>query len=691
MKTVILTEKPDQARKYAKALGTVTKGKGYLEVKTNILQGEIVITWGIGHLVSLAPMASYGKQYEKWDLNNLPFHPEKMIYEVSNNTKAHFNIVKKQLESADQIIIATDPDREGENIAYSIFMKCSSKVRNAPKKRLWCNSYSANEVQRAFKNLKDSKETYNYFREAQTRQISDYLVGMNFTQYFTLLTQSKGLKGVYSIGRVQTPTNSIVCENDLAIKYFKEETFYKIYGQVNKENRTIKFTNEEKYESKEKLLENLEKYSLNKEIETTINSVKKEIKTKQAPKLFNLGGIQSYANKKWRYSLDKTLKVVQSLYQSGYLSYPRTDCELITTGEFEYLKENLEVYKQLLDLSFSNGHLEPRKRFVDNEKVLEHYAIIPTDEIPNLSSLTKDQKNIYEAVVRHTVLMFAEDYKYESTTVTINANGMPFKASGNVPKQLGWTAVEKTTEEDDDKGNETTLPEFTEGEMVLFVPKTEEGKTKPPARLTEASLGGKGGVMEKLNIGTPATRSSIVKTLIDREYIEVEKTKLYPTEKGKLLYDMTKNILIGKPEMTATWEEYLAKIGKGEGTQQVFLKNINNFINKTLTSLKSKGINSEKIERVKKANEIEIGDYIVIEKSKVFECTNKSDKDDKFIIFKNMSGKKIGKTIVKPLLEKGKSRLIKGFISKKGNKFDAYLVLEKGKVSMEFPKKRSNK
>lgn len=681
MKTVILAEKPDQAKKYANALGTVKKGNGYFNVSTSILEGDVVVTWGIGHLVGLASMSKYGEQYKKWDMANLPFKPKKMIYEVNDKTKKQFFNVKKQLETSDLIIIATDPDREGENIAYSIFSKCSSKVKNIPKKRLWINSMVDKEIQRGFQSLKDSKETYNHYIEAQTRQISDYLVGMNFTQFFTLLAQSQGLQGVYSLGRVQTPCNSLVVQNNLSIKNFKEETYYKLYGEVEKDNKKIKFTNENKYFNIDELNSVIEKYGLNKPLKTNIVSVKKEIKTKKSPKLFNLGGIQSYANKKWKYSLDKTLSIVQSLYTEGYLSYPRTDCDLITTNEFEYLKANLGKYKKLLGVTFSNGNLKPRSRYVNNKKVLEHYALIPTEKIPNISELNTEQKNIYEAVVKNTILMFADDYEYESTTITIKIKDIDFMAKGKVEKELGWTKLEKINAKEEN----TILPNFIEGEDALFIPGKEKGKTKAPGRLTESSLGGKGGLMDKLGLGTPATRSSIVKTLIDRKYIHVEKTKLYPTKKGELLYDFTKDILLGSPEMTAKWEEYLKQIGEGKGTQKNFLDNINNFIDKTLNDLKNKKINPEKIQSIKNSNKIKVGDYLVKEEKNLYRCFYKDNLH--IIIFKNILGKTITKTNVKQLLKKGKTSLIKGFTSKKGKKFNAYLILHEGKIKFEFENK----
>ncbi|MDM5335804.1 DNA topoisomerase [Fictibacillus enclensis] len=650
-----------------------------------MLNGEVSVTWGIGHLVGLASMEKYGEHYKKWEMNHLPFQPSIMLYEVSERTKDQFFNAKKQLESADLIIIATDPDREGENIAYSIFSKCSAKVKNTPKKRLWINSMVSSEIQRGFKQLKDSKETFNFYVEAQTRQISDYLVGMNFTRFFTLFVQSTGLKGVYSLGRVQTPCNSLIVENDKAIKEFKEEAFYKIAGLVHKQ-KDIKFTSEHKYKGKDELKKALEPFEINVPVKTKILSMNKEMKFKKAPKLFNLGGIQSYANKKWKYSLDKSLKMIQTLYQKGYLSYPRTDCDLITTNEFEYLKSHLEEYKRVIGIQFENKNLQPRKEYVNNDKVLEHYAIIPTEKTPDLSSLDEAQRNIYEAVVRNTVLMFAEDYSYESTTIKVNLNGIDFVAKGNVPKVLGWTKEE--TLEDEKEKEKVLLPEFVEGEEVFFTPSLEEGKTKPPTRLTEASLGGKGGLMDKLGLGTPATRSSIIQTLIDREYVKVEKTKLFPTEKGILLYDLTRDILLGSPEMTAKWEEYLKKIGTGSGTQKAFLDNINQFISSTLGKLKEKNIAADTIKKIQDSDKVEVGNYLVKEESKVFKCTDQKQPGQKLIIFKSRSGKNLSISQVKQLLTKRKTNLIKGFTSKNGKKFDAYLILKGDKVEFEFPTKK---
>jgi len=674
MKTVILAEKPDQARKYAQALGETKNNKGYIDVTSPIIPGDVVVTWGIGHLVELAPFEAYDERFKKWNLADCPFLPESPIYQVPEKTKAQFYAVKLQLETADHIIVATDPDREGENIAYSIFSACSRKVQDMPKQRLWINSMVKSEIQRGFKNLKDGKETYPFYIEAQTRQISDWLVGMNFTRIFTVLSHHNGLKGVYSIGRVQTPCNALVVENDLEIRNFKPETFYRLQGLVNKDDKVVRFTNPAKYKTKEEMQAAVQKHQLTNPFRARIESVKREQKAKRAPKLYNLGGIQGHANKKWKYSLDKTLKVIQSLYQRGYLSYPRTDCDLITTNEFDYLREHLDAYMAAAGVSFKKANMEPRKEYVNNDKVLEHYAIIPTVSIPEVGALPEEEQNIYLAVVRNTILMFAEDYIYETTIVVVDRNGMAFTAKGNVPVVPGWTQIEEL-EEKDEKTDK--LPAFMEGEEILFIPKIEKDVTKPPVRLTEAKLGGKGGIMDKLSLGTPATRASIIKTLIDRGYVRVEKTKLFPTEKGILLYDNTKDTLLGKPEMTQQWEGFLVNIGKDkvgpEARQKKFLGNIHAFCRDAGEKLKAS--------HARQAVTRQISGYVVEETGGAY---NVKAGQTSFVIWKTIAGKNITEVYVKQLLEKGRTSLISGFKSKTGKDFKAYLVLADNKVEMEF-------
>ncbi|TFI60556.1 hypothetical protein CKN63_13410 [Carnobacterium divergens] len=683
MKTVILAEKPAQGKAYAEALGTVKSYKTHVEVDTSILPGEVIVTWGIGHLISMAPMERYDEKYKKWAIADLPFLPNHYQYEIVDSTKTQFRAVKNLLEETDNIIIATDADREGENIAYSIINKCGEKVQRKPKKRLWANSMVAKDLVTAFKNLRDSSETYDFYIEAQTRQISDWLVGMNFTRYFTITAQNSGLEGVYSIGRVQTPCNSLVVLNDLEINQFKPETFYKFKGKATKNQIDLTFTTKIKYMDRTEIQKIFEENNFNQPLETTITKIEKKKSVKAAPKLLNLGGIQKIGNNKWKYGLDDTLATVQSLYTKGYLSYPRTECNHITTSEFDYLLENLELYQDVVDNRFEAAYTAPRKLHVDNEKVVEHYAIIPTTHVPKIETLTEEEQNIYLAVVNHTLQIFAADYEYEVTTAVIDHNDIEFKTSGKVIIQKGWKSLQKETEKE-----EAILPPLTEGEIISLVVSIDEGETKPPARLTEATLGAEGGLMEKLDIGRPATRASIIKVLIDRGFMSVKNTQLFPTEKGKLIYSMTKELLIGKPEMTAKWEEYLKLIGSGKGSQQTFIKNIEKFVHSTLTDLSENSFDKSEVNKIIEASKI--GDCpkcktgIITDKKKLFSCTNEACD---FVLWKTIAGKTLSTSQAKELIQNKKTKLIKGFKGKK-NTFDAKVILkEDGTTGFEFENK----
>ena len=687
MATVILAEKPDQAEKFAFALADkkIPKSGGKFEFQSEVF-GDTIVTWGIGHLVGLSMPEKYEwlPNKEKWDLANLPFLPkmDELKYEVSKGKSQQFTVVKACLENADQIIIATDPDREGENIAYNIFKLCKQSIFKKPMKRLWINSLVKSEIIKGFKDLRNAEETISFFEEANARQIADYLVGMNYTELYTLKLQQKGLSGVVSLGRVQTPVNTLVVENDLSIKNFKSEKYKVIECHtVDREPKVI-FKNSREYFNLDEFEADTKKYGLDSASIGIVKSVEKTLKQVEPQKLFSLGGIQEYANSRWKYPSKKTDKIIQSLYDRGYLSYPRTDSELITTSEFEYLKVNLNAYKELLNINVETPCLEPNKRFVDNAKVLEHYALIPTTELPDISSFSTEERNIYEAVAKRACMMFAEPYKYENTKVVLDVNGLDFQTTGNVPISLGWKKVDKPVDENDT--DDCKLPPFVDGEEVNISVKFIDKFTKEPKRLTEGKLVGKTGIMAKLGLGTPATRSSIVDTLQSRGYIKVENTKVYPTPKGYLLWDLTKNkdLLIGKPETTAQWEDFLGKIAKKSYTREDFLRNIYKYINVTVQELKETDFQSKFLNQSITQDFYEFGDYLVEEKEKIFVVRKKED-GSSFIIYKNNSGKTLTIDIIKELLEKGKtSKKITGFKSKENKKYDAYLIFDKDKKSI---------
>jgi len=312
MKTVILAEKPSQAQSYAEAFNQSKRKNGYFEVSDNELPNAI-ITYGYGHLVSLAEPEKYNKDWKKWSLEQLPMFPDQYKFEVSKGAAKQFNIVKEHLDNADTIIIGTDSDREGENIARSIINLSGNS--NKEIKRLWLNSLETDEVRKGLKNLKDGKEFYSTYKEAQTRQIADWLVGMNLSRLYTLYMQNNGLNGVFSIGRVQTPTLFMIYQRNQEIENFVSKPFYELYGTFY----TEKGEYEGKYSKRFDSLEEIEAFQtanqLSQGMVGTIKDVNKEQKNTYAPKLFSLSDLQSEANRKFNMGANDTLKVVQSLYE----------------------------------------------------------------------------------------------------------------------------------------------------------------------------------------------------------------------------------------------------------------------------------------------------------------------------------------------------------------------------------------
>ncbi|MEC0434431.1 DNA topoisomerase 3 [Bacillus subtilis] len=609
MSTVILAEKPSQAKDYAAAFKKTTKKSGYIEVEdSQFFSGKAFITWGFGHLVELAEPKAYKEEWAKWDLKELPIFPEKFKFQVSEDTKKQFNIVKKLLKESSEIIIATDPDREGENIARSIIALAGAT--NKPTKRLWANSLLPEPLRKAFADLKDGKNYVNMYVEAQTRQISDWLIGMNLSRLYTLLLQGQGVHEAFSIGRVQTPTLYLIYQREQEIENFVSKPFFELFANLETENGLLTVKNKKKLDTPQQVKELLAKHKISAENQAIISEVKKEKKSTAAPKLFSLSKLQSKANKQWKYSPQQVLETVQSLYDKKILSYPRTDTEFIGEGEFEYLKENLVHYQKSVGCTFDLAYSEPRKKYVDGSKVQEHYAIIPTQKIPTeseINELSEIQRTIYFEVVRNTIAMFAPDYEYEETQITVNINDLLFHASGKVERKKGWKELFSNDRQEDDKEEKNKLPAVNEGASYTAKMDIRQGKTKPPKPYTEGQLinmmitAGKAVdddddkeiLKETEGIGTEATRASIIETLKKQNYISVNNNKVEVTAKGKVLCRTVENTILASPSMTADWEKHLKKLGNGQGTQANFLKNIQRLIDKLLNDAPVKVQNKE--------------------------------------------------------------------------------------------------
>lgn len=396
---VILAEKPSQAGAYAEAFEKSERKNGYYIVSNNEMKNAI-ITYGFGHLVSLQEPEEYNKDLKNWNLDKLPIIPDPFKFKVSKGKTKQYNIVKNHLDNADEIIIATDLDREGEAIARFIINLSGNS--NKKIKRLWINSLEKNEIQNGFKNLKNGEDFYSLYKEAETRSFADWLVGMNLSRLYTLYMQRNGMKGAFSIGRVQTPTLYLIYQRNKEIEEFVSKPFFELYSNFTHEKGKYKGKYEERFNSLEDLKAFKEKYKLDN-TKGIIDEVTTNEKKEYAPRLFSLSDLQSEMNKNFGYGASETLKIMQSLYEKKIVSYPRTDSNYIGTPEFEYLKSNLSKYLQLVNEDIKDPKLEENKRYVNSSKVEEHYAIIPTRTMPKLDSLNEKERNIYEAILYRTL------------------------------------------------------------------------------------------------------------------------------------------------------------------------------------------------------------------------------------------------------------------------------------------------
>ncbi|XHV27835.1 DNA topoisomerase [Streptococcus dysgalactiae subsp. equisimilis] len=563
MVTVILAEKENQAAAYAESLGPASKkGKVHIIKHTPYFSDEVHVIAAEGHLFE------YGLPKDNWDLDKLPLVDVsfKQTLKQDKVSKEIFKQIYQEVTAADQVIIGTDSDREGERIAYSILSHIP-EGKNKVTKRLWVNSLTTRALQKAFQNLREPIETYNYYLEAEARAQSDWLVGMNLSPLVTLELQKrgrlpKGKGNSLSVGRVQTPGVRLICENDLAIQNFRPETYWKL--QLQDKETEISFSNKEKYSDSELILAQARQL---KAI-SIVSSVEVEEKQRAAPHLFNLSDIQGLAAKQWGFEPTKTENLIESLYLKKYLSYPRTDTRFITEEEFDYLKNYLKSYQEVINCSFEAVNLEPRENYVNPEKVAKtsHYALIPTENIPNLVTLKPDERLIYEAVVRRTLLIFAADCRYSTTTVEVENQELTFKTTGRKMIDLGWVSFSQQKLKGD-----IELPDYRVGDQIETKVIIVEGMTKPPKRITESQL--ISDILPKYGLGTQATRATMLQTIRDRGYITKDKKtgQLFPTNKAYLLIHYLYDNEFASPETTGGWELFLSQIGEGEINPREFV------------------------------------------------------------------------------------------------------------------------
>ena len=712
---LLIAEKPDQGLALVSQFKTIKKD-GYIIIEPNkwFPKGGFC-TWAVGHLLQLSAPEVYNPLWKKWTLTNLPLIPDKFQYEVVKSKWKQYQIINRLLKNKEvtEIIHGGDAGREGELIVRSIIQMSGVKK---PMKRLWISSLTPKAILSGFDQLLNEEDTRNLYYEAYTRACADWLVGMNASRVYSILLKEKGISDVFSAGRVQTPTLALVVKREVEIEQFQSKPFWEVIASFMMNGKEYEGKWEKDNHSRldeEEVAQKIVAFCYAKKAK--ISKVNKERKKYEPPLLFNLSALQATANSMFKFSPKKTLDILQKLYQKGIVSYPRSDSNYVTKGEAETFPQILEKLSRISEYSKllppPKNTLINNKRFVNDKKVTDHYAIIPTEQVKNPSKLSEDEKKVYDLVVRRLIAAHYDAALIDYTTITTLVDQRAtFISKGKQLVNEGWRKVLVNQGEDKD----VILPLLEEGEQgEVTKVNVKEGKTQPPKRYTEGQLitlmktAGKFIDDEQLEkvlkktegLGTEATRAGIITMLKDRNYIEVVKNQVYATKKAKILIEAIDDNILASPEMTAKWELRLGEIGQGkaspatfmEQTKRLSMKIIEDATNKSKQwnfkdlEYEVKGKTTTKFTTSKVVGKCKLCDGDVIDKGKFYGCSNYKKNSCGFTISKFILGKKLTETTIKKLLTNGKTSPLKGF--KKGDKtFSATLVWDEKekKVSFEF-------
>ncbi|EOR26934.1 DNA topoisomerase III [Clostridium sartagoforme AAU1] len=586
-KVLVLAEKPSVGRDIAKVLKCNQNKGAYIE------GNKYIITWALGHLVGLQDPEGYDEKYKTWSMETLPMLPKYMKLTVLKKTSKQFYEVKKLLNRSDieEIVIATDAGREGELVARWIIEKSGVKK---PIKRLWISSQTDKAILDGFKNLKPGSQYENLYKAAVCRAEADWIVGLNATRALTCKYNAQ-----LSAGRVQSPTLAMIVNREDEIKNFRPKDFYTISAKangivlqwINNDNNTRIFNEE----CANKILNN------SKGHDAKITSITEIPKKKFSPALYDLTELQRDANKIWGYSAKQTLSIMQRLYENHkILTYPRTDSRYISTDVVSTIPDRLKAISigeyRMAASEILKGKISGNKSFVDNSKVSDHHAIIPTEQKPNLSNLSSEEKHIYDLVVKRFLSILMPPFEYIQTNIKADINGESFIAKGQVIKSKGWKSlydkeiIDDSSNEDDLKNQ--VLPELNKGDLLkINSVDLNKGQTKPPARFNEGTLlsamenpqkyvnvnkEAAKTLNETGGLGTVATRADIIEKLFNSFVIEKKGKEIVPTSKGRQLIDLVPNEL-KSPLLTAKWESRLDGISKGKDNPDAFIKEMRNY------------------------------------------------------------------------------------------------------------------
>ena len=689
MTTCIIAEKPSVARDIARIVGANSKQDGYMECNSYL------VTWAMGHLIALAMPETYG--FSAYKAEDLPIRPNpfQLVVRQVRKDKEYISdpaalkqlkVIRSCFDKADRIIVATDAGREGELIFRYIYQYLNC---HKPFDRLWISSLTDKAIREGLSNLKPGNCYDNLYHSAKARSEADWLVGINASRALSIAR-----KGGYSLGRVQTPTLAMVCRRYIENRDFSSVPYWTLSALMEKEGVSLKAIGITDYESEASAQTALA--TLRSQSQLTVETVVRKVAGTPPPLLYDLTALQKDANKRHGFSADKTLSIAQSLYEKKITTYPRTGSRYISEDVFEEVPALLR--KTGMPLS------NPLNRHsVDNAKITDHHAIIPTGETP--SGLSADEATVYQMVVNRFVEAFSPNSEEERMLVRFTdcTNTFTWKACRQI--SLGWKAVqkelvtdaEKKETENDDELVLPSLPDLTEGEVLSLVSaEITEHKTKPKPLYTEATLlsamenAGKEvedaeskKAMAACGIGTPATRANIIETLILRDYIRRDKKAIIPTEKGLAVYEIVKDKKIANAEMTGAWELALAAIEAGKMPSDKFSQGINSYVGticEELLSLSSEQ-KSYPVYRCPKCGQQSVGIYAKVAKCRHETCG--------FHVFRDVCGIHLSEDHIRDLISSGRTPILKGLTSKAGKKFNVRLVLGEDYItSFEFENKK---
>ena len=692
MTTCIIAEKPSVARDIARIVGATSKQDGYME------GCGYVVTWAMGHLIALAMPEAYGfSAYKAEDLPIRPYPFQLVVRQVRKDKEyisdpaalKQLKVIRSCFDKTDRIIVATDAGREGELIFRYIYQHLGCRK---PFDRLWISSLTDKAIREGLSNLKPGSSYDNLYYSAKARSEADWLVGINASRALSIAR-----KGGYSLGRVQTPTLAMVCRRYIENRDFSSVPYWKLSALMEKEGVSLKAIGITDYESEASAQTALA--ALRSQSQLKAESVARKVTHTAPPLLYDLTALQKDANRRHGFSADKTLSIAQSLYEKKITTYPRTGSRYISEDVFEEVPALLRKIRETLPTPLN-------RHSVDNTKVTDHHAIIPTGETP--SGLSADETTIYQMVVNRFIEAFSLNSEEERIQVrfTDGTNIFTWKACRQI--SLGWKVVQKeqvTDAEKKEKENDNeqvlpSLPDLTEGEVLPLVSaEITEHKTKPKPLYTEATLlsamenAGKEvedteskKAMAECGIGTPATRANIIETLILRDYIRRDKKTIIPTEKGLAVYEIVKDKKIANAEMTGSWELALAAIEAGKMPSDKFSQGINSYVGticEELLSLSSEQ-KSYPVYRCPKCGQQSVGIYAKVAKCRHETCG--------FYVFRDVCGIHLSEDNIRDLISSGRTPILKGLTSKAGKKFNARLVLKDDyTTTFEFEQNKKRK